>query len=95
MHDTQVLQRAAGSAQSLAAWLPPMRSRARCAGTALVAQAAGRHRLRATTIRRSEAWVAPDGRFRLGALAGAWAKPAAVYIGYAARAAARARRLAE
>jgi uncharacterized protein (TIGR02680 family) len=42
-----------------------------------------------------EAWVAPDGRFRLGTLAGAWDKPAAVYIGFAARAAARARRLAE
>jgi uncharacterized protein (TIGR02680 family) len=42
-----------------------------------------------------EAWVAPDGRFRLAALAGAWAKPAAVYIGHAARAAARMRRLAE
>ena len=41
-----------------------------------------------------EAWIAPDGRFRLGALAGAWAKPEAVYIGFAARAAARARRLA-
>ena len=40
-----------------------------------------------------EAWIAPDGRFRLGALAGAWAKPEAVYIGFAARAAARARRL--
>jgi len=43
----------------------------------------------------SETWIAADGRFRLGALAGAWSKPEAVYIGYAARAAARARRLAE
>ena len=43
----------------------------------------------------SEAWVAVDGRFRLGALSGAWAKPAAAYIGHAARAAARMRRLAE
>ncbi|TAN49088.1 MAG: TIGR02680 family protein [Methylococcaceae bacterium] len=43
----------------------------------------------------AEAWIAADGRFRLGALAGAWSKPAAAYIGYAARAAARARRLAE
>lgn len=43
----------------------------------------------------SEAWIAPDGRFRLGTLAGAWAKPAAVHIGHASRAAARARRLAE
>jgi uncharacterized protein (TIGR02680 family) len=41
-----------------------------------------------------EAWVARDGRFRLGALAGAWAKAEAAYIGFAARAAARARRLA-
>jgi uncharacterized protein (TIGR02680 family) len=41
-----------------------------------------------------ETWVAPDGRFRLGALAGAWTKPEAAYIGFAARAAARARRLA-
>lgn len=43
----------------------------------------------------SEAWVAADGRFRLGALSGAWTKPDAVYIGHAARAAARTRRLAE
>lgn len=42
-----------------------------------------------------EAWIAPDGRFRLGALAGAWTKPAAVYIGHAARVAARKRRLAD
>jgi len=41
----------------------------------------------------AEAWIAPDGRFRLGSLAGAWAKPQAVFIGFAARAAARARRL--
>jgi uncharacterized protein (TIGR02680 family) len=41
-----------------------------------------------------EAWISPDGRFRLGALAGAWAKPEAAYVGFAARAAARARRLA-
>lgn len=43
----------------------------------------------------AEAWIAPDGRFRVGPLAGAWSKPAAVYIGFAARAAARTRRLAE
>ncbi|MGH8629807.1 MAG: TIGR02680 family protein [Burkholderiales bacterium] len=43
----------------------------------------------------AEAWVAPDGRFRLGTLAGAWAKPQAVYIGHAARAAARRRRLSK
>jgi uncharacterized protein (TIGR02680 family) len=41
----------------------------------------------------NEAWVAPDGRFRLGTLAGAWQKPQAVYIGHAARATARRQRL--
>ncbi|WP_213954909.1 MULTISPECIES: TIGR02680 family protein [unclassified Variovorax] len=40
-----------------------------------------------------ETWLSPDGRFRLGTLAGAWTKPGAEFIGYAARAAARARRL--
>ena len=43
----------------------------------------------------AEAWVSASGRFRLGALGGAWQKPAAEYIGYAARAAARARRQGE
>ncbi|WP_292180007.1 TIGR02680 family protein [Mesorhizobium sp.] len=43
----------------------------------------------------NEAWVSTDGRFRLGSLSGAWGKPEAVYIGHAARAAARVRRLAE
>lgn len=41
----------------------------------------------------SEAWISPDGRFRIGAVKGAWSKPEAVYIGFAARAAARVRRL--
>ncbi len=42
-----------------------------------------------------ESWVAPDGRFRLGPLAGAWTKGEASYIGFAARTAARERRLGE
>lgn len=44
---------------------------------------------------QSEAWIGTDGQFRLGALVGAWHKPSAEFIGYAARAAARARRLEE
>ena len=48
-----------------------------------------------TDDQSAEAWLAPDGRFRLGALCGHWHKPAAAYIGFAARAAARARRLEE
>lgn len=43
----------------------------------------------------AEAWIGTDGRFHLGALAGAWHKPRAEFIGYAARAAARVRRLEE
>ncbi|MCT9093778.1 TIGR02680 family protein [Streptomyces sp. ASQP_92] len=39
-------------------------------------------------------WVAPDGRFRVGALTGTWAKPAATYIGEGAREAARRARAA-
>ena len=43
----------------------------------------------------AEAWIATDGRFRLGPARGAWNKPAAEYIGFAAREAARRRRLEE
>jgi chromosome segregation ATPase len=43
----------------------------------------------------SESWVSDDGRYRLGALTGAWNKPEAVYIGHTARAQARERRLHE
>jgi uncharacterized protein (TIGR02680 family) len=40
-------------------------------------------------------WVAADGRFRIGALEGAWHKPVATYLGRGAREAARRARLAE
>jgi uncharacterized protein (TIGR02680 family) len=43
----------------------------------------------------AESWLSPDGRFRLGALAGAWSKPEARYIGHAARERARRQRLDE
>ena len=43
----------------------------------------------------SESWVSERGGYRLGALAGAWQKPQAVYIGHTARANARQRRLNE
>ncbi|MFJ8163989.1 TIGR02680 family protein [Streptomyces sp. NPDC096136] len=39
-------------------------------------------------------WIAPDGRHRVGALTGRWAKPAAEYIGEGAREAARRTRIA-
>lgn len=43
----------------------------------------------------AEAWVAPDGRFRIGPLAGDWHKGAAKYIGAASRAEARRLRIAQ
>jgi len=43
----------------------------------------------------SESWISPLGHYRLGALAGAWAKESAAYIGYDAREQARAKRLQE
>ena len=42
-----------------------------------------------------DTWVGVDGRFRVGRLAGAWFKPAARYLGHAAREHARRSRLAE
>lgn len=46
-------------------------------------------------IEDAEAWVSPRGEFRIGALRGAWSKDQAVYIGHAAREAARRARLDE
>ena len=41
----------------------------------------------------AETWLSPSGQFRLGLVRGAWMKPAARYIGHAAREAARRARL--
>lgn len=46
-------------------------------------------------VMSAESWIASNGRYRLGALAGAWQKNEAIYIGHTARAQARKRRLAE
>jgi uncharacterized protein (TIGR02680 family) len=89
-HDTQWLARPP-QPRSLADWLLP-------ASNGTIAPEVVRRLLEGVACApqdapAAEAWVSPDGRFRLGALAGAWAKPSAEFIGYAARAAARARRL--
>jgi uncharacterized protein (TIGR02680 family) len=94
LHDTQALLRKSREL-SLADWLQvsvPHDSAVPAAvvGRLLAGVACGEH-----DPADGEAWIAPDGRFRLGPLAGAWSKSAAVYLGFAARAAARARRLAE
>lgn len=91
--DTQWAQRPPSPGASLADWL-----RVDLPADATM-QAATVERLLAGVASGSdandaaEAWVAPDGRFRLGTLAGAWSKPQAVYVGHAARAMARRQRL--
>ena len=91
--DTQWAQRPPAPGASLADWL-----RADLPADAIM-EAATVERLLASVACGSdandaaEAWVAPDGRFRLGTLAGAWSKPQAVYVGHAARAMARRQRL--
>ncbi len=93
--DIQWVRRPAVPEASLAAWLcaslpadSPVPAAAIDALLAAVACAS-------TDPVATEAWISPDGRFRLGALAGAWSKHEATYIGHAARAAARRRRLEE
>jgi uncharacterized protein (TIGR02680 family) len=89
LHDTQLLERPRWGA-SLAAWLQPAGSLVEAATIAHLLEG-----IVCTTVDdgTAETWVSPDGCFRVGALAGAWNKPVAAYIGYAARATARARRL--
>lgn len=43
----------------------------------------------------SDTWVSPDGRFRIGALTGSWAKDGAQYVGEGAREQARRARMRE
>jgi uncharacterized protein (TIGR02680 family) len=94
LHDTQVLERQK-SFPSLAGWLQADVPADGSVPTAVIERLLSGIACADIDPFDSEAWLAPDGRFRLGALSGEWVKPTAVYIGYAARAAARTRRLAE
>ena len=94
LHDTEARPRPLQGG-SLADWLEPAGSAASGVPLEVVAQVLEGIACGDADREALEAWIAPDGRFRLGALAGAWTKPAAAHIGFAARAAARARRLAE
>jgi uncharacterized protein (TIGR02680 family) len=94
LHDTQLLARRQ-HASSLADWLAVAVPGDGAVEAGVVAQVLSSIACAEEDVADAEAWIAPDGRFRLGGLAGAWAKPAATYIGVAARASARARRLAE
>jgi uncharacterized protein (TIGR02680 family) len=94
LHDTQLLERQPHSL-SLARWMRAAVPTDSAVQAAIVERVLSGIACADDDPVDSEAWIAPDGRFRLGTLAGAWAKPAAIHIGHAARAAARARRLAE
>jgi uncharacterized protein (TIGR02680 family) len=92
MSDT-FLQARTPQARSLADWLMP-------AADAVVDGAQVLRLLRSIACGAApepdaEAWVAPDGRFRLGVLAGDWRKASAQYIGAASRAQARRVRMAQ
>jgi uncharacterized protein (TIGR02680 family) len=92
IHDTQAVARLPRHA-SLADWLHPAADQA--VPASIIARLLAGVACGPDDPEDAEAWVAPNGRFRIGVLAGAWAKPDAAFIGFAARAAARARRLVE
>lgn len=94
LHDTQLLVRQQRPS-SLSDWLQVVMPSDSTVPAAIVAQVLSSIACAEEDATDAEAWVAPDGRFRLGALIGAWTKPAPLYIGHAARASARAQRLAE
>ena len=89
--DTSLLGRAA-QPESLAGWLAPSDP---CAIDLRQIERLLASIACSVEDKGAEAWVAPDGRFRIGPLCGAWSKPAAEYIGAASRAAARRRRIGE
>jgi uncharacterized protein (TIGR02680 family) len=87
--DTQLVKRPDRDA-TLAAWLRPSKS---IVEADIISSLLRGVACTTADDGTDETWISPDGRFRIGTLAGAWTKPVATYIGYAARAAARARRL--
>lgn len=94
LHDTQLLARPRDFL-SLANWLRADVPAGGSVPAGVVEQILSSIACADEDIIDSEAWIAPDGRFRLGTLSGAWAKPTAAFIGFEARKAARMRRLNE
>jgi uncharacterized protein (TIGR02680 family) len=93
LHDTRLVPRPHISS-SLADWLRPA-SGDTAVSASVIAQLLEGVACGKSDVGDAEAWVSPHGHFRLGGLAGAWSKPAAAFIGFAARAAARKQRLEE
>jgi uncharacterized protein (TIGR02680 family) len=89
LHDTALVERAHQS-ETLAHWLQPSGDQV---SVEVVTNLLLGMRCTELDDGQAETWLSPAGCFRIGALSGAWSKSIAIYIGYAARAAARARRL--
>ena len=84
LHDTQVLERRPHTT-SLANWLQTALPDHSTVSADVIERVLAAIACGDDDLVDNEVWVAPDGRFRLGNLAGAWDKPAAVYIGYLRR----------
>ena len=92
--DVQWLTRPAQPTQPLSRWLQPDAAQTSTVPAATVSALLAAVACAPDDDPEAEAWVAPDGRFRLGGLAGRAALSAARHIGHAAREAARQQRLA-
>lgn len=93
--DSSWVQRSRAHGNNLASALHPVVPGDSTVTSALVASLLTTVAFGADDPDESESWVSNHGGYRLGALAGAWHKPEAVYIGHTARARARQRRLNE
>jgi uncharacterized protein (TIGR02680 family) len=94
-HDSQIIERPPARGTSLAGWIRTDIPTDSAIPAATVDRLLAGIACGTVDPGDVEAWVSPDGRFRLGGLTGAWTKGQAIYVGFAARAAARVRRLDE
>jgi len=92
LSDTFLLARQA-QPHSLADWLAP--AAGDTVDAALLERLLGSIACSDLAQDEAEAWIAPDGRFRVGPTAGSWCKPSAEYIGAASRAEALRARIAQ
>lgn len=89
----EVLRPAVDQGDDRASAVPDSAVTALLAGVGLVPEAAGGGTEDGTGGGPVDCWVSPDGRFRIGALTGAWAKESAEYLGEGAREQARRTRI--
>lgn len=93
--DSHWIRRPAAPTANLASVLCPAVPDGSSIDAALIMAVLGSVAYGHNDVMSAESWISGDGRYRLGALAGAWQKSEAVYVGHTARAKARKRRLDE